>query len=194
MELIDKDLFGDARPKRVKVKSERCSVIGRQLMSVKNDTKQASGMRYHGDERTRGGLTRVGLEGQLVGRRQVAEVLEGPGQGQVVRLRGRGQNVVHPLGSLCGTHTQTLSRQPEPHHFLRQLAGHTAQLANQATKQEVWNLDVPADRTGHAPSRRSLPTLLRSQQLEPAELCRAATAKEAPDGLLQEFCLLLKYF
>jgi len=30
----------------------------------------------------------------------VAEVLEGPGQGQVVGLRGRGQDVVHPLGSL----------------------------------------------------------------------------------------------
>lgn len=30
----------------------------------------------------------------------MAEVLEGPGQGQVVGLRGRGQDVVHPLGSL----------------------------------------------------------------------------------------------
>lgn len=29
----------------------------------------------------------------------MAEVLEGPGQGQVVGLRGRGQDVVHPLGS-----------------------------------------------------------------------------------------------
>lgn len=48
----------------------------------------------------RGGLTGVRLEGQLVGRRQVAEVLEGPGQGQVVGLRGRGQNVVDPLRSL----------------------------------------------------------------------------------------------
>lgn len=30
----------------------------------------------------------------------MAEVLEGSGQGQVVGLRGRGQDVVHPLGSL----------------------------------------------------------------------------------------------
>lgn len=31
----------------------------------------------------------------------MAEVLEGSGQGQVVGLRGRGQDVVRPLGSLC---------------------------------------------------------------------------------------------
>lgn len=30
----------------------------------------------------------------------MAEVLEGSGEGQVVGLRGRGQDVVHPLGSL----------------------------------------------------------------------------------------------
>lgn len=30
----------------------------------------------------------------------MAEVLEGSGQGQVVGLRGRGQDVVRPLGSL----------------------------------------------------------------------------------------------
>lgn len=30
----------------------------------------------------------------------MAEVLEGPGEGQVVGLRGRGQDVVHPLRSL----------------------------------------------------------------------------------------------
>lgn len=75
-------------------------------------------------EGQKGGLTRVGLEGQLVGRRQVAEVLEGPGQGQVVRLRGRGQNVVHPLRSLCETNAQS-SQQPGPHHFLQQRPGRT---------------------------------------------------------------------
>lgn len=31
----------------------------------------------------------------------MAQVLEGPGQGQVVGLRGRGQDV-HPLASVCG--------------------------------------------------------------------------------------------
>lgn len=51
--------------------------------------------------RGRGGLTWVRLEGQLVGGWQVAQVLEGPGQGQVVGLRGRGQDV-HPLASVCG--------------------------------------------------------------------------------------------
>lgn len=87
----------------------------------------------------------------------MAEVLEGPGQGQVVRLRGRGQDVVGPLRSLCGTHAQTLSRQPEPHHFRHRLA---VPRPGQLTRlQEVWSsgwpirrdLEVPADPMGSAP-------------------------------------------
>lgn len=34
----------------------------------------------------------------------MAEVLEGSGEGQVVGLRGRRQDVVHPLGSLYRGH------------------------------------------------------------------------------------------
>lgn len=41
----------------------------------------------------------------------MAEVLEGSGQGQVVGLRGRGQDVVHPLGSLYrGTGEEAVHR------------------------------------------------------------------------------------
>ena len=58
-----------------------------------------------------GGVTWVGLE--LAGGRQAAQVLEGSGQGQVVGLRGRGQDVVRPLGSLYRRQGELLHREAD---------------------------------------------------------------------------------
>lgn len=52
-------------------------------------------------ERREEELTVIRLEGELVGGRQVTEVLEGSGQRHVVGLSGRRQDVVPSLGPLC---------------------------------------------------------------------------------------------